>query len=299
MIGLGEIARATGGRLGTFDVACPLCGPFRHSPVNRRRPVMRVWHVEPGFATFHCCRCGERGHARDKAAPKPDPPRLARARKEIALREREATAERLHKAAWLWSQRKPIAGSQAERYLREARAYGGPLPPTVGFLPGRDEYPPAMIAAFGIAEEREPGIILIRDSAIRGVHLTRLRADGSAKAGSDNDKIMIGCSAGSPIVLAPVNDLCGLAVAEGIEDVLSVHEACGLGGWAAGCASRLPTLADVIPYYVETVTISVDDDPAGRRHATELAERIRARGIEARLIVPGASLRGQHECAGR
>jgi hypothetical protein len=291
-IGLNVIDQITGGWLGTYDVPCPLCGPFRHSPVNRRRPVMRVWHVEPGFVTFHCCRCGERGHTRDGAVPKPDPMKLARARQQAAERERDAIAERLRKAVWLWSQRKPIAGSPAERYLRDTRAYGGPLPPTVGFLPGRGEYPPAMIAAFGIAEESEPGVILVRDSAIRGVHLTRLRADGSAKAGGDNDKIMIGFSAGSPITLAPPNDLLGLIIAEGIEDALSAHEATGLGAWAAGCASRLPALINVLPGWISCTTILADDDADGRRHAAELAERIRARGIEARLIVPGASLRG-------
>ena len=85
---------------------------------------------------------------------------------------------------------------------------------------------------------------------------------------------MIGRSAGSPIVLAPTNDLLGIAVTEGIEDGLSVHLATGLGVWAAGSASRLPALADAIPSYVECVTILVDDDKAGRRYARELAARL-------------------------
>lgn len=100
-------------------------------------------------------------------------------------------------------------------------------------------------------------------------------------------------------MLAPPNDLLGLVIAEGIEDALSAHEATGLGAWAAGCASRLAALANVLPGWINCTTILADDDPDGRRHATELAERIRARGIEARLIVPGASLRGPHESAGR
>jgi hypothetical protein len=28
------------------DVACPLCGPDRHSPENRKRRVLRIWHRE-------------------------------------------------------------------------------------------------------------------------------------------------------------------------------------------------------------------------------------------------------------
>jgi hypothetical protein len=37
---------------------------------------------------------------------------------------------------------------------------------------------------------------------------------------------MIGHSIGAPIVLAPPNELLGMAVTEGIEDALSSHEAC-------------------------------------------------------------------------
>ena len=48
---------------------------------------------------------------------------------------------------------------------------------------------------------------------------------------------MIGRSSGSPIVLAPANDLLGLVISEGIEDALSLHEASGCGAWAAGSAS--------------------------------------------------------------
>src|SRR5262249_9168070 len=44
------------------------------------------------------------------------------------------------KATWLWSQRQPIPGTIAERYLREARHYAGPLPSTLAFLPARDQY---------------------------------------------------------------------------------------------------------------------------------------------------------------
>jgi hypothetical protein len=283
MIGLDAIAQLAGGSVGTFDVACPLCSPFRHSPVNRRRPVMRVWQVESGFATFHCCRCGEKGHVRDEAAPKPHPVKLAHARQEAAQRERDATAERLRKARWLWSQRMPIAGSPAERYLRQARGYHGVLPATLSFLAARGDHPPAMVAAFGLAAEPEPGVIAIDEPAIRGVHLTRLKADGSAKAGTGRDKIMIGFSTGSPIVLAPPNDLLGVIIAEGIEDALSAHEATGLGAWAAGSASRLRALAGAVPAFVESITICTDEDEAGQRGAHDLAAALSQRPIEVRV----------------
>jgi hypothetical protein len=283
-IALALIDRITGGRIGQHDVACPLCGPERRSAVNRIRKTLRIWRLEEGFASFHCARCGEHGHTRDRSAPTPNPIRLAAARAAAQEREREAAAERADKGRWLWSQRKPIAGTVAETYLREARACGGPLPATLGFLPARGDNGPAMIAAFGIPEEPEPGRLAIADHAVTGVHITRLAADGSGKAGTDRDKIMIGRSLGSPIVLAPVNDLLGLAITEGIEDGLTTHEATGLGAWVAGAASRLPALAAAIPGYVEAITIMVDHDPDGRRHAKRLAEAAATRGIEVRQI---------------
>ncbi len=283
-IDLATVDRLADGRLGTHDVPCPLCGPFK-SPHGQRRKVMRVWRVEPSFATFHCERCGESGYVRDQHASEPDSVRLAKAQAEAAERDRVHKADRLAKARWLWSQRKPIAGTIAERYLRDARGITCPFPATLGFLRANPDkgYPPAIIAAFGLAHETEPGVVAIADDAVRGVHITRLLPDGSDRERGDKAKIMIGHSTGSPLVLAPSNDLAGLAVTEGIEDALTMHEATGLGAWAAGCASRLLAFADAIPDYIECV---VDDDPDGHRHSAALAERIQARGIEVRLIVP-------------
>jgi hypothetical protein len=142
-----------------------------------------------------------------------------------------------------------------------------------------------MIAAFGVPSEPEPGVLEIADNDVCGIHITRLAADGSGKAGAATDaditdKIMIARSTGWPIVLAPPNDLLGLAVAEGIEDALTAHQATGLGAWAAGSASRLPALADKVPNYVECVTIYAHADPDGRKGAVELARQLAERGVE-------------------
>src|SRR5262249_46795159 len=150
---------------------------------------------------------------------------FTRARAEAAARERVAIGLQIAKARWLWSRRCPLAGSIAEIYLRDARRYGGPLPPALGYLPPFPEHRPPVIAAFGLPTEPEPGILAIADGAVGGIHITRLATDGTGKAGTDADKIMVGRSAGFPIVLAPANDLLGLIVCEGIEDTLSAHEA--------------------------------------------------------------------------
>lgn len=289
---LATIDGLTDGRLGTCDVACPLCGPDRRAVANQRRRVLRVWRLDPGFATFHCARCGEHGFVRDDKANadvRIAPETFRRVRVEAAQRERAAAQQRATRARWLWQRRQPIAGSAVEVYLRETRAYSGPIPETLGFLAERDDHAPAMIAAFGIPGEPEPGMLAVDDTAVAAVHITRLAPDGAGKAGTAADKIMIGKSVGSPIVLAPANDLLGLAITEGIEDALSVHLATGLGAWAAGSASRMPALAANVPAYVASVTVLADDDAAGCRYAGELGEQLRRRHCHVRTPRVAAS----------
>jgi hypothetical protein len=283
MIDFVIIDRLTGGRCGTFDTTCPFCSESRHSPANQRAKIFRIWRIEPRFAGYRCAHCGAKGYARDQNSAPPDPVKLAKARYEAAERNRIHKIERLSKARWLWSKRRPIVGSIAERYPR-GRGIGCPLPATLGFLPAWGDYPPVMIAAFGLAHEVEPGVIEIASDAVRGVHLTRLLPDGSDRERGDRAKIMIGHSTGSPIVLAPPNDLLGLAMVEGIEDALSAHEATGLGAWAAGCASRLPALAAVVPDYIEAATILGHEGLDGQRYAADLHRRLLVRGIESDLI---------------
>ena len=72
------------------------------------------------------------------------------------------------KALTLWRRRRPVVeGDPVWRYLRYARGYGGSIPATLGFLPARQEHPPCMLAAIGLAGEPEPGVIAIRESALR------------------------------------------------------------------------------------------------------------------------------------
>jgi hypothetical protein len=272
-------------RLGVHDVPCPVCGPERRSPINRRRKVLRLWCLSPEFISYRCARCDVHGYVRgNDDVPALDPAMLAQVRAE-AQRFARATAEaKRQKALWLWKQRRPINGTVAERYLRDARGYGGPLPTTLAFLPARGDHAPAMIAAFGIPAELEPGVINV--SEVQGVHLTRLAANGLSKAGTHTDKIMIGTPRGAPVALAAIGDSLALLIAEGIEDSLSGHEAVGTGAWAAGSASFLPALAAAVPACVESVTVLVDDDQDGRRHADELARQIEHRHIEVRLVIP-------------
>ena len=124
-------------------------------------------------------------------------------------------------------------------------------------------------------------MLAIANADVRGVHLTKLNQVGSDKADADEPKITVGKNVVWPIMLAPPNDLFGMAITEGIEDGLSVHQATGLGAWAAGSANRMPAIADNMSVYIECVTICAHPEPAGRASATKLAKALRARGIEA------------------
>ena len=217
----------------------------------------------------------DRGEQEPRCATQRDAPPYARVPDDESERRREP-----EKARWLWCQRRPIAGSIAEIYLRQARGYGGPIPPTLAFLPAHEDHAPALIAALGMATEPAPGELAIADEAVAAVQLVKIKPDGSGKADVDPKKIIIGRGAlGSPIVIAPPNDLLGLAIVEGIENGLSVHEATGLGVWASGGATRLPTLADVVPAYIDYVAIIADKDASGISGANGLADGLRKRGI--------------------
>ena len=191
--------------------------------------------------------------------------------------------EQHRKAGWLWLQRRPIAGTIAERYLRQSRGITCPLPTTLGFLsPAKPQHCPAMIAAFGMPDEPGSGI-LGKLTSVGAVHLTLLKLDGSGKADLEKPKLVVGSPSARPIVIAPPNDLLGLAICEGIEDALTAHQATGLGAWAAGAAGFMPKLADAVPSYIEAVTIYAHADKAGQHGAHKLAAALRKRGIEIRM----------------
>jgi Toprim domain len=285
MTALRDLARTPGGEVAGGEVLCP--GPG-HGPRDRSLSVKWSSGASDDFIVFSHANddwreC--RDHVRQRlglpafepgAPPAPKVPKAAKGNPDYERRQHE-------KAAWLWAQRRPIEGSIAERYLRQARGYAGPLPATLAFLrPRKPEHSPALIAAFGLPQESEPGVL--RPPANVGtVLLIALKPDGTGKAEIEHPKIIIGSPGGLPVVVAPVNDLLGLAICEGVEDALSVSEATGLGAWAAGGAGFMSKLAAVVPSYVECVTIFAHADQAGRKGARDLERLLVNLGIEVRL----------------
>jgi hypothetical protein len=180
-------------------------------------------------------------------------------------------------AAWLWGRRKPVSESNAAGLYLRKRGYGGQFPSTLGYLSPNGKYPPAMIAAFGFADELEPGLVT-PPAIVRCVHITKLTMDGG-KAPVDRVKITLGPSRGLPIVLAPANDLLAIDITEGIETGLSVLAWRSAGVWVAGTAGRMPGLMENLPAYTECLHIFAERD-GGERFAKEAARIAAARGIE-------------------
>ena len=235
-----------------------------HSPKDRSLSITLVTSAPDGFlvhsfAADDPIRCKD--YVRDKLdlAPWSGSAKVRGYQKHEPVTpavDRDHAKRQLEKARWLWKCRRPLEGSLGEVYLR-ARGYGGTLPATLGFLPPlKSEHQPAMIAAFALAGEPEPGLLSVHDDRVCGVHLTLLKPDGSGKAEIRRNKLMVGPSNGWPIVLAPLNDALGLVICEGIETGLSLYDATGCGVWVAGCASRMPALANKVPSYIDCVTVA-------------------------------------------
>ena len=292
------IAHLLGGDVtGPNSVSAPAPG---HSPKDRSLSI-RVDPDAPGGFLVHCfagddpIACKEyvrqelglpHGHGKPTRGPHRSNPALGEVRVAgKAINGDRRRADQRAKAEFLWTRGKSISGTPAERYLREARRYGGPLPPTLRYLaPRAKSHQPALIAAFGMPDDLESGVLDVTEMPVTGVHLTLVRPDGTGKAGTGRDKLMIGKSVGKPIVVSPPKE--HLVISEGIEDALSLFEATGLECWAAGAAGRLPALAGAIPDDIERVTIVADPDNAGLTNAVSLYEKLKARGLGAQIMVP-------------
>jgi hypothetical protein len=281
------IIATIGNKFGKFDAVCPLCSASRSTAEKRKRKVFRVWREAEDFLTYHCIHCGEKGWlCKDGDAAPLNLERIEAVRKEAQDREREARQQRIVKARYLWRASRPIQRTPAERYLREVRGISCPLPPTLRFLPAsRPGYHPALIAAYGLPREPEPARLEIGEDEVVAVQLTLLAENGLSKATNEAclSKIGIGISLGTPIVVAPIPDSLSLAVCEGVEDALSIHEATGAGAWASTGAKKLVALAPAVPGYIETITIFADNDADGCSGAQALAESLRGRDCEIRF----------------
>jgi hypothetical protein len=259
---------------GAHRLACPRCAK------GERDTALSV-RVDPDGGVYLCHRCRWSGGWRNNSSatgPRPIPRTAA-----------QPPAEWSANAEVIWQRTEPLRGTAGEAYLRYR---GCLLPPDDGdlrFLPPRDDHPPALCARITDAADARP----------LSLHFTRLRHDGSGKAGTGTDKVLLAGhrKAGGVIRLWPDEAVThGLVISEGIETALAAaHDFQPV--WAcvdAGNLSKFPVLAGI-----DSLTLFADADAAGLAAARACAARwagagrevfvmhARERGLDAADIVTG------------
>jgi|TARA_R100000365_G_C2742660_1_gene71319 DNA primase len=194
------------------------------------------------------------------AAPAYHPPRVEQQNDEV-LRKKRAAIE-------LWNQAKPIAGTLAETYLRDARCIGIPLPSSLRFLPN--------LQPDGRNSDRFPTMIAgVTDlnGDICAVQRTFLRPDGLGKAPIKSPKMSLGPIGQGAVRLGDFGPIIGIA--EGVETGLSAMELYQVPSMVV-LGSRLSKL--ILPKSVGKVVIFADRGHAGERAAEEARAEYRRQG---------------------
>ncbi len=150
------------------------------------------------------------------------------------------------------------------------------------------------LQARGLSVEPPPSLRLARwgkpfmlarvegPQGLAGMHLTELLPDGSGRV---SKRLAKGSHpSGGAIRLYPLEAGKPLALAEGIETALAVHQATGWPVWA--CVSALGLERVELPAEAREVVIAADHDKAGLEAANALARRLLSKGRKVRLAVP-------------
>jgi putative DNA primase/helicase len=272
------------------DAPCPLCGPDRRAPANRRRKVLRIYAGDRGFYSYNCPRCGARGYAHAGGAARSEPSTLERmaARKrrvQQAADDAANEAERSARALRIWGQAQNPFGTPVESYL----ARRGLTLPDEGAGEAIRFHP---ACPFGVV--RVPAMVaLVRDVRTdkpKAIHRTAITESGEKVAIDGQDRLSLGPVGGGAVKLTPDADvsLC-LGIGEGIESTLSLRLAIEFGAspvWAllsAGQVEWFPALGGI-----ESLWIAVDHDEAGIKAARTTARIWRKAGREVFLLKPRA-----------
>ena len=181
----------------------------------------------------------------------------------------------------LWAMSRPIAGTQAEIWLRHRDLSRLTELSSLRFHPdcyyradadSPTEIWPALIAA-----------VTDLDGPVTGVHRTWLARDGKDKALVVMPRRAMGDLLGHAVRFGTVSDV--LAAGEGIETVLSLREVMPDLPLAA-CLSSAHLAAMVFPPALRRLYVLRDDDPAGDHAVTTLMARTQEAGIECLVLSP-------------
>lgn len=228
------------------DGACPLCGPTRQQPFNRKRKVLRAWHLGDGAISFRCARCGASGVAfRDERSDRVMPPKH-----EVREGPSMEEIERIEKARWLYHQARP-ADDEGRAYF-EGRGLDW-LPEVARqmrfarvFFRGFDGEHPALIMPLYTFDQRHLNAVHKIALDLRDGANKRIKRTGGVQRGA---AMMLGRPGGV------------LAVCEGLETGVGaimggVNE--GAAVWCLGGTSGLQTLTP--QPNVERLIVMADND---------------------------------------
>jgi hypothetical protein len=244
---------------------------------------MRVWHHEPGFASYNCVRCGEKGHARDGDCKPPDQLKLAKVRAEITKHKADEDKVRQCRALAIWEAAGDLAGTLALSYLTRPKAAGGRGLDVPDGLSGRVL---RFHARCPWKQGRLPGLIAL----YRDIHTDEPKAIlriGLTPDGHKIDRMALGPQAGCAIKLTADEDVeRGLHVGEGVETMMKGMMLDFAPAWALGGKdgiAKFPVLAGI-----EALTICVDNDAngEGQKAASVCYDRWVAAGREVWAVIP-------------
>ena len=239
----------------TTRAPCPQCNK---GPRDR---ALSTTTDERGTVS-HCFRCGY-ASANNTERPHIDPVRSTPPK----------SAEPLgwsDKAEAIWRRTKPLRGTVGETYLLYRGCMLPPPDSDLRFLEQTDRHPPTLCARVTNAQTNRP----------QTLHFTRLASDGCGKAGTEQDKLLLGGHKKKGGVIRLWPDECvtyGLALAEGVETAL-VSARAFTPIWAtvdAGNMAAFPVLSGI-----DCLAVYADHDQAGMRAAIQCAQRWNKAGRE-------------------
>jgi hypothetical protein len=273
-------ARALGGEISGNSIGFPTPG---HSTKDRGSRVTFKPDAPEGFVV-HCHNGYDDLQLRDYVRLKLglSQPTAPRERfQPIALR--EASQEGWTPAGRLWQGAISPIGTLVETYLlsRGIQISDAVLAvDVIRFHPEcrfGGEVHPAMVCLMQSAADGKP----------TGIHRTALRPDGSGKAemaDGGSPKRMLGKAAGSAIKLGSAITCRRLAIAEGVEDALTIENLGLVPVWALGNSGAIQAFVPLPE--IDELTIYGDADPAGAAAARYCAEKWSGSGVRARVLLP-------------
>ena len=280
IIDIRSAARALGGEVSGNSIGFPTPG---HSAKDRGSRVTFMPDAPEGFVVHSHNGYDDlqlRDYVRLKLGlPQPTLPR--KGFQPIAVR--ETSQEGWTPAGRLWQGAISPVGTLVEKYLRSRGIQLSDAVLAVDVIRFHPEcrfggeVHPAMVCLMKSAKDDRP----------TGIHRTALRLDGSGKAAMSDGgspKRMLGQVAGSAIKLGSKITGRGLAIAEGVEDALTI-ENLGLGPvWALSNSGAIQAFAPLPD--IDELIIYGDADPAGQSAARSCAEKWSGSGVRARVLLP-------------